>query len=82
MEVILEEFKDCCMVDQIPKPNNFINLEVQTTLLLSIKFHLIIMLLLWEMSNISYIDPDRGTGGQDPPPLKKYIAVGFLGNTC
>ena len=27
MEVILEEFKDCYMVDQIPKPNNFINLE-------------------------------------------------------
>ena len=27
MEVMLEEFKDCCMVDQIPKPNNFINLE-------------------------------------------------------
>ena len=27
MEVILEEFKDCGMVDQIPKPNNFINLE-------------------------------------------------------
>ena len=27
MEVILEEFKDCCIVDQIPKPNNFINLE-------------------------------------------------------
>ena len=27
MEVMLEEFKDCCMVDQIPKPNNFIDLE-------------------------------------------------------
>ena len=27
MEVMLEEFKDCCMDDQIPKPNNFINLE-------------------------------------------------------
>ena len=27
MEVMLEEFKDCCMVDQIPKPNHFINLE-------------------------------------------------------
>ena len=27
MEVMLEEFKDCCMVEQIPKPNNFINLE-------------------------------------------------------
>ena len=27
MEVMLEKFKDCCMVDQIPKPNNFINLE-------------------------------------------------------
>ena len=27
LEVILEEFKDCCIVDQIPKPNNFINLE-------------------------------------------------------
>ena len=27
MEVMLEEFKDCCMVDQIPKSNNFINLE-------------------------------------------------------
>ena len=27
MEVMLEEFTDCCMVDQIPKPNNFMNLE-------------------------------------------------------
>ena len=27
MEVMLEEFKNCCMVDQIPKPNNFINVE-------------------------------------------------------
>ena len=24
---MLEEFKDCCIVDQIPMPNNFINLE-------------------------------------------------------
>ena len=24
---MLEEFKDCCMVNQIPKPNTFINLE-------------------------------------------------------
>ena len=55
------------MVDQKPKPNNFINLECSYYLLLSIKFHLIIMLLLWEMSNISCVDPDRGTGGQDYP---------------
>ena len=27
MEVMLEEFKDCCMVNQIPKSNNLINLE-------------------------------------------------------
>ena len=27
MEVMLEKFKDCCMVDQISKLNNFINLE-------------------------------------------------------
>ena len=27
MEVMLEECKDCCMVDQIPKPNKSINLE-------------------------------------------------------
>ena len=82
MEVILEEFKDCCMVDQIPKPNSFINLECSYYLTLPIKFHLIFMLLLWEMSNISCIDPDRGTGGQDhPPSLKNYIAVGFLSNT-
>ena len=26
-EVMLEELKDGCLVDQIPKPNNFINLE-------------------------------------------------------
>ena len=27
MEVMLEEFKECCMVNQIPKPNNFVNFE-------------------------------------------------------
>ena len=27
MEVMLEDLKDCCMVDQIPKPKNLINLE-------------------------------------------------------
>ena len=36
------------------------------------------MLLLWKWSNISCVDPDRGTGGQDqppPPPVKNNIAV-------
>ena len=68
------------MVDQIPKPNNFINLEC-SYYIVPIKFHHISMPLLWEMSNISWVDPDRGTGGLDPRPLKNYIAVGFLSNT-
>ena len=72
MEVILEELKDGCMVDQIPKPNNFINLEL-SYYLTAIYFHLIFMLLLWEMSNISCVDPDRGTGGQDHPALPEKL---------
>ena len=32
MEVMPEEFKDCCMVNQIPKPNNFINLDCSDNL--------------------------------------------------
>ena len=74
MEVIHEEFKDCCMVDQIPKPNNFINLECSyyLTAIYQVSSY-IYASSLWEMSNISCVDPDRGTGGQDHPALPEKL---------
>ena len=29
----------------------------------------------------SYMDPEVGTGGTGPPPLKNYKNIGFLSNT-
>ena len=68
MEVMLEEFKDCCMVNQIPKPNSFINLECSYYLTANYQVSSYNYALLWEMSNKSCVDPDRGKGGQDHPP--------------
>ena len=31
--------------------------------------------------NITSADPEGGTGGPDPPPLKNHKNIGFLSNT-
>ena len=67
MDVMFEKFKDCCMGDHLGYQRQMILsiLNVQIILLLSTKFQL---MHLWE--NISFLDPDRGTGGltSTPPP--------------
>ena len=73
MEVMFEEFKDCYMVDKIPKPNNFINLECSYYLTAFYQVSSYKYSSLWEMSNISCVDPDRGTGGQDHPPSPEKL---------
>ena len=58
-------------------------LNVQTTLMLSTKFQL---MFLWEMLNISYVDPDREQEVLTPAPTPSHPekfkkAIWFLGNT-
>ena len=67
MEALFQEFKDCCMGDQVGYQSQTILsiLNVQTALMQSTKFQL---MFLGEMSNISCVDPDRRAGGLDLPP--------------
>ena len=73
MEVILEAFRIAAMSTKYQSQTIVSIWNVHTTYLLSIKFHLIFMLLLWEMSNISCVDRDRGTGVKDHPALPEKL---------
>ena len=79
LEVVFKKIKDCCMGDHLGYQRQMILsiLNVQTILLLSTKFQL---MLVWE--NISFVDPDRGTGGLDSPPPEKITSYNiFLSKT-
>ena len=73
MKIMLEEFKYCCMVDQIPKPNNFINLERSYNLT-----------AIFQVSSYNYassVGDVECIMHLSRKWTKNYIAIGFLSNT-